>query len=284
MASRGGMLPAVRGPLHDLTLTHVTRAAVALVTDRGRRPLRWATLLRWLQLELEQHGASLSWERDFPAWVEPEEHLTAQIAAAESTTRLWQSVGEALNPMIEVLWHHLAAEDRQLFFDRFVSRFMSYWVPIPLVTARRVLGLISAGRLEVARDLQGVARAAEGYALRLGDRVADFEFVINATGTPRHLSESDSPLVDALLRQGTIAPHPHGGVRVDFESLRVLGADGRLDPSLYALGNLTSGTHLFTSTLEQNLEKADRLAARIVEDLHRHIEKGTHVDAAPHTS
>jgi hypothetical protein len=71
---------------------------------------------------------------------------------------------------------------------------------------------------------------------------------------------------------------------VDFESFRVLGAEGRLDPSLFALGNLTCGTHLFTSTLDLNVEKADRVAAHVVEELRRRTEKDLHVDATPHTS
>jgi len=268
----------------------VTRANVARATEQGRRPLRWETILRWLELELEAHGQSVSWDRDFPAWVDPKEHLSREVAAAEGGARLWQSIGEALNPMMDVLWHHLASEDRRIFLDRFRSRFMSHWVPIPLVTARRVLALLRDGRLGVERGLSDVTReatrdeAAGACSLRLGARSAEVDVVIDATGTARHLSEIDSPLLEALLRQGTIAAHDAGGVRVAFESLRVLGAEGRSDPSLFALGNLTCGTHLFTSTLDLNVEKADRVAAHVEGELHRRNEKQRHVDATPHSS
>ena len=284
LASRGGMLPSVRGPIHDCPLTFVTHAAVALATDRGRRPLRWPTILRWLELELEQHGVSIEWQREFPAWTDPIEHLGGQIAAAEATSRVWQSVGEALNPMIEVLWHHLSDDDRRLFLDRFVSRFMSHWVPIPLVTARRLFSLVSSGKVKVARGLKDVTPARDAHVVGLGEHSAPFDFVVDATGAPRHLREADSPLLESLLRAGTIAPHPHGGVRVDFESLRIIGADGRLAGGLYAIGNLTSGTHFFTSTLHHNVEKANRIAARIVSDLQRRIEKDPHVDTAVHSA
>ncbi len=286
MASRHGMLPAVRGALRPCELTYATRANIARATDHGRRPLRGERVLRWLALELEAHDLSVSWDRDFPASAAPLEHLSAQIVAAENDARMWQSIGEALNPMVELLWHHLADDDKRLFLDHHRSRFMSHWVPIPLVTARRVLTLLRDGKLTVERSLEGVALDSEAgrYSLRFADRTAGFDFVVDATGAPRHLSESESPLLDSLARQGTIDANDFGGVRVDFESLRVLDRDGRADPSLFALGNLTCGTHLFTSTLELNVEKADRVAAHVVDEIHRRLEKNTHVDATPHSS
>lgn len=284
MASRSGMLPAVRGPLPDVELHHVTPANVARETEHGLSPLRWATVLGWLELELERHGVQVSWDRDFPSWVDPSSRLSAEIAAAEGGARAWQALGEALNPMIELVWHHLADEDKRLFLDRYHSRFTSHWVPIPLVTARRLLDHLRSGLLRVERGLGHATRREAGVALDLGGRSETFDAVIDATGAPRHLHETESPLLSSLLRKGTVLAHAFGGVRVELDSLRVLRADGRPDPELHALGNLTSGTHLFTSTLERSVARADRVAAHVVDELHRRFEKDLHVDAAPHPS
>ncbi|HEY1697318.1 MAG TPA: FAD/NAD(P)-binding protein [Polyangiaceae bacterium] len=283
MASRGGMLPAVRGPLRSCELHHVTRANVALATDQGRRPLRWGTVVGWIERELAVRDLSVSWDRDFPAWVDPLEHYTSQVAAAERGERVWQSIGETLNPMMEVVWHHLADADKRLFLDRVYSRFMSHWVPVPLETGRRVLGLLREGKLVVERNLAGTALDADAgaYRLRFAERLAMFDFVVDASGAPRHLSECRSPLLEALLRQGTIAAHDCGGLRVDFESLRVLGTDGRSDPHLFAVGQLTCGTHFFTSTLEYNVQKGDRVAARIVSELQPRGAKDQHAEPPP---
>jgi uncharacterized NAD(P)/FAD-binding protein YdhS len=286
MVSRSGLLPAVRGPLQAFELKHLTRAAVARATENGRRPLRWATVLQWLEAELSRHELTVSWDHDFPGWVEPLEHMAAQVAAAERGPRIWQSIGEALNPVIEVVWHHLADEDKRLFLDRFHARFMSHWVPIPLVTGRRLLALLRGDALTVERGLAGVTfdEAAGEYRLALPGRIAAFDCVVDATGVPRHLAECDSPLLRSLLVQGTIAPHPAGGLRVDFDSLRALGEDGRPDASLFAIGNLTSGTHLFTSTLELNVQKADRIAGLVVSELTRRSDQDHHADATPHST
>jgi uncharacterized NAD(P)/FAD-binding protein YdhS len=283
MASRSGILPAVRGPLCARELHHLTRANIALATDHGRRPLRWSTVVGWLERELAQHDLSVSWDRDFPARVDPLEHYVSQVAAAERGERVWQSIGEALNPVMDVVWHHLADDERRLFLDRFYSRFMSHWVPVPLATGRRVLGLLREGKLSVEPDLAGAAFAAEkgAYDLRFAGHLASFDFVVDATGAPRLLSDCESPLLRSLERQGTIAAHDCGGMQVDFESLRAIGADGRADPSLFAVGQLTCGTHLFTSTLEYNVHKADRVAARIVSELQRRSTKDQHVDSPP---
>jgi uncharacterized NAD(P)/FAD-binding protein YdhS len=284
MASRGGLLPTVRGPLRPHDLRFVTEANVLRATDEGRRPLRWATVLGWIEQELAAHGGSVDWDRDFPARVDPRSHLAAELAAAECGPRLWQSVGEALNPMVEVLWHHLADDDRRLFLDHHRSRFMAHWVPIPLVTARRLLGLLRERSLEVEGALGKVARDPQHgtFVLSLGDRRREVDVVVNATGTPRHLTEMESPLLQSLLHQGTVQAHEAGGVRVAFDTLRVLGHDGRPDPSLFAIGHLTCGTHLFTSTLDQNVLRAERLAAQLTAGLGG--PGRSHVDAALHSS
>jgi uncharacterized NAD(P)/FAD-binding protein YdhS len=289
MASRGGLLPAVRGPLPPHELRHVTRANIAAATDHGRRPLAWSTLLRWLEMELERHDRSVSWDRDFPAWADPIEHLASQIAAAERGARAWQSIGEALNPMIEVVWRHLADDDRHLFLDRFYGRFMSWWVPIPLVNARQMLALLQERKVSVERGVEGVTYDASAGLHRVqlaGGRNLELDVVVDATGIPRHVRDCGSVLLRSLVEQGIVAAHESGGIRVDFESLRVLGKDGRADSALFALGNLTSGTHLFTSTLELNVEKAARLTAHIASELHRRSEKehAPHVDATPHST
>jgi uncharacterized NAD(P)/FAD-binding protein YdhS len=167
---------------------------------------------------------------------------------------------------------------------RYKSRFMSYWVPIPLVTARRVLSALTSGKVHAKRGLREISKEGEGFRLLTVEGTTLADFVINATGAPRSLAESESPLLDALVQKGTVAPHEHGGVRVDFTSQRVVGADGVFDPSLLALGNLTCGTHLFTSTLDVNVDRADRIALYVEGELRRRMEKGRHVDAAPHSS
>ena len=93
MASRSGLLPAVRGPLPQYTLRHVTRANVARETDHGKKPLRWTDVVRWLRAELEQFDLSLAWDRDFPAHAEPLAYYEAQVAAAEHGPRPWQAIG-----------------------------------------------------------------------------------------------------------------------------------------------------------------------------------------------
>ncbi len=289
MASPSGLLPAIRGPLPVQPLHYLTRANIARATDHGRRALRWSDVLQWLRMEIERHDLSLSWDRDFPSWVDPIEHYTSQLAAARGGARVWQSIGEALNPIVEVIWHHLAAADKRLFVDQFYSRFMSHWVPIPIVNGERILSLLQARQLTVDANLARVTFDDEARCFRLyssDSRTTTFDYVVNATGTQRHLSDCDSPLVHSLLRQGIIAPHEFGGLEVDFESLRVVGRSGVFDPSLFALGNLTSGTHLFTSTLELNVDKAERVAGQIVSELLRRNAKDCppHVDATPHST
>jgi hypothetical protein len=77
----------------------------------------------------------------------------------------------------------------------------------------------------------------------------------------------EDTLVQNLLRRGTIAPHSSGGIHVDFDNGFTIDKDENPSNWLFALGEMTRGTHFFTNAVSQIALFADRIAGLIVNRL-----------------
>jgi uncharacterized NAD(P)/FAD-binding protein YdhS len=195
--------------------------------------------------------------------------LREEIAKSGSD-RIWQAVLYATNGVIEKLWSWLDEDGKTQFMEQHFSAFMAYRVSIPVENARKILGYLESGQLEFRAggfDIS-VGDAGEPSVAMRGQDAASFhyDYVIDATGSPRDVRQMDSPLLESLLKRGIVAPHRHGGIMVDTDSYRVVGRDGTADLNMYALGELTNGTFFFTSALEIISRHARLCATRLAED------------------
>jgi uncharacterized NAD(P)/FAD-binding protein YdhS len=194
--------------------------------------------------------------------------LRAEIAKSASE-RIWQAVLYATNGVIEKLWSHLDDDGKTHFMNQYFSAFMAYRVSIPVENARKILAYLESGQLHFH---------AGGFDISIGDagepsvvmqkgvpRSFVYDYLIDATGSPRDVRKMDSPLLEALLDHGIVTPQMYGGIKVDPESYRIINRDGNVDLHMYALGELTNGTFFFTSALEIIARHARLCATRFAE-------------------
>jgi uncharacterized NAD(P)/FAD-binding protein YdhS len=59
-----------------------------------------------------------------------------------------------------------------------------------------------------------------------------------------------------------MSPHKFGGIAVDTDSYCVIGADGKINSQLRAVGELTAGVFFFTSALDINARHARTCATQ----------------------
>jgi uncharacterized NAD(P)/FAD-binding protein YdhS len=88
--------------------------------------------------------------------------------------------------------------------------------------------------------------------------------MIGATGSPRSVDLLDSDLVGNMLQRGTITPHRFGGIVVDPVTYNVIGNSGDPNPSVFAVGELTTGMFFFTSALDINARHARNCAMQFL--------------------
>jgi len=194
--------------------------------------------------------------------------LRKEIELAASD-RVWQAVLYSTNTTIEKIWSNLDEEAKTEVMDHHFSAFMAYRVSIPVENAKKILSFLETGQLDFLAGNFDIAISDEGKLSVVGRESnsvkSDYDYVINATGSPRDVLQIDSQLIESLLQQDIAAPHRHGGIKVDINNYQVIGRDGQADSHLYALGELTNGVFFFTSALEIIARHARLCVTRFVE-------------------
>lgn len=270
MVSRTGILPGVRQyPLPD---PHETAPAHwSDLPPCGAAGLPWTAAMPWLRGLLTDAGCDLSALRReiTAAGTEPplprlRRHLHA-VDAPDPALRLLQQAVPFLGPR---LWSQLDEHDRGRILQRHLRAIVSLCCPMAPHSATVLLNLADRGQLRFHRGLDQVRPApGSGFLLRTADeRPVRVDHIVNALGAaPDRIPAAALPLVGSMIAAGMALPHPHGGLRTDPRSSRLLTSHGP-DPRLYAIGDITQGTFLFTFGIPALVERAHEL----VTELHHH--------------
>ncbi|MDE0190796.1 MAG: FAD/NAD(P)-binding protein [Gammaproteobacteria bacterium] len=254
--SRGGRLPAVRGDHGRYEFRHLERDELVKKLVHTKAKLRLVDVAVMLGTEIEHAagrpvdlGAIMS--EDLP----PAEYYEREIALAKGKARPWQTVLYATNRNIDLLWHHLEEEDKQILASQWLNDWLTYRASIPRENAERILALLRSGQLTVAGGVTGFRFDAATGNLRAsfddGSRI-DCRYLVAATGSASRIEDADSLLMRNLLANGLVVPHRFGGVDCVFETGQVVSRPGVVagEPRIFALGPLTSGVYFFTTALE----------------------------------
>lgn len=260
--SRSGYFPSVRGTQGRITPRFLTTEGLeALTATKGMLTLR--DLAALIRSEIAyQSGGEIT---DVPALLSPPvppksiiQYLRQEIEAARSD-RIWQAVLYSTNAIIERLWESLQEDEKRVMLEKYMSAFMAYRVSIPIENGKKMLRYLEEGRLEfhtgeclTGMDLMGMPEV-RGHGQPRG-----YDYIVNATGSPRSVGRLDSPLIQNLLAQGMLVPDALGGVKVDPVSYRAIAPDGTPIDGLRVIGELTTGAFFFTSALDINARHASR--------------------------
>ncbi len=279
LASRSGALPDVRCDLGAGDCAPELVAEVQSELER-RNTLRLTDLSRLLERELARSGTTLREAlRSFLAKSKGERLLRSRLATPEPAAAMQRCV-VALTPWYSRLWRALDADGCEEFTRRFGRIFTCLRSPMPPVNARRLLELSDSGLLSFQKGLTGVRAEGERFHARFRGRgVARsehdgdeyFDVVINATGRGIDVGAArPGSLVESAVRSGFARPHPLGGLDVLPESNEVLDACGTPVPRWHVVGDLSSGVHFHTSSMEYAATQAGRVAQRVISRLPSH--------------
>ncbi len=261
--SRGGLLPGVRNPAVSVP-TLVTTPAAIREQAAATGSLTVAGIGALIARELEAQGLSPSDVlRECQVHADPHERLRNHLAAAERGER-WQAVLAQITgaSQIEDTWSLFDDAARRESQRDWHAIAVSLWSPMPMASARTLLTLVDAGRLEILRGVDGVTAADKsGFSVDFAEADGHHaDVVVNtirpqSAATPRRAAE----LFESLVRNGLAAPHPFGGLRVDFATNRLVAPDGQPVPHVYALGQPAVGElHAATSNLSMIARRAQQ--------------------------
>lgn len=269
--SRSGYFPSVRGTQGRIVPAVLTKSNVeALVKAKGK--LRLADIVQLVMEEIslisdkEIHPA-------IPLPPAPPTSLKAFLAdeiMLAAAPRVWQAVLYSTNGIIDLLWSALDDDDKAEVLSKYFSAFMSYRVSIPVENARKILSYLESGQVSFhAGDFDAAVQKDGKICVTLkkgaGERPLVYDYMIGATGSPRSVDLLDSDLINNMLQRGTIMPHRFGGILVDPVTYSVIGSSGDANPSVFAVGELTTGTFFFTSALDINARHARNCAVQFLQ-------------------
>lgn len=269
--SRSGYFPCVRGTQGRIVPKFLEQGNLeALVHEKGR--LRLTDIVALVRQEIA-HATEGELPPDIALPPAPPKDLAAyleqEIELARSP-RPWQAVLYSTNAIIDQLWLALRDSEKAMFLSDYFSAFMSYRVSIPTENAARLLRYLKSGQLSFhAGDFSIEADADGKPVIRLkGHTTLEYDYLINATGSPRSTKRLESTLLSNLLLRGMAVEHPLGGIAVDRHSYEVIGRSAG-KARLHAMGELTTGTFFFTSALDINARHARNCATAFAASVFR---------------
>ncbi len=204
----------------------------------------------------------------------PREMLAAVRAA--SADGQWREAIDSLRPHVQAVWLGWSQAQRQSFLRHLRPWWDVHRHRLAPSVARRV-GLMMRGRELVIRagEITGLTLTKDNVEVAWRPRASHLtrrlgvSAVVNCAGLLGDLERASEPLLQRLLARGHIRPDPcRLGAAVDVGS-RLIGAGGRPEPGLFAVGPLTRGAFWEITSVPDIRSQAAGAAQAILSGLRR---------------
>lgn len=274
LLSRTGFLPTVKKNHYEYQPKIIHQYALHQLTHGYTRALRLNDFFNLIKCELEYAaGRAIHWHKILKARRFSLPWLRWQIQLANSSTSLWQSVLAAIDECIIIAWQNLQPEDKHKFMQSFAFFWDTYRFSMPVETAYQVWRLLTSKQLTICSDLNAVASVnSKFFEFSAFDRCRNVVIhekvnaLVNAAGINYNMNEVDSLLIKNLIRKQIVKPHPLGGFLLDSPHYNLLNYK-----NIYALGDLTKGSHFFTNSYLICSQQAACVASLIFSTLKTNI-------------
>ena len=271
--SRSGLLPRVQ-PEETAAYERkfITLNNVHKLMRQQLRSVTATELFRLFQKEAEQYeGKTIDWKATGRQATSARKLLENDINVARLGGDAFQNIAYELRYEASVMWSLLSDEEKV----RFIRWIGSYWNinrhGMPLVNALRIKSLFDKEQLTVTAGLEEVTFDESRKKFRLtyqGGQHAEADYLINATGTAKRLSDMDITLIQKMHHKKYLIPHSAGGIRINRQHMQVISPHLRHD-NLYAVGQLASGELLDTNAVWFNVKTVAKLCQDIIYQLDR---------------
>jgi uncharacterized NAD(P)/FAD-binding protein YdhS len=207
-----------------------------------------------------------------PEWDAENVTLSELLAYARGLGRDWRRGLDALRPITNDLWQHMAFEDRQRFVQH-LSRFWDVHRHRMAPGVARILGrMMAAGRIRVSgASVESSVVHSRGVSVTLSDgRVLVVDRVIACTGPTGRLDRD--PLGQVLLSRRRVQSGPLGlGYLVDGSSGELLDEHSAAIPSVLTVGPPRRGVLWETTAMPEIRTQAASVSRRILDRQPVHV-------------
>jgi uncharacterized NAD(P)/FAD-binding protein YdhS len=196
--------------------------------------------------------------------------LTNEVVAADDRGEDWRPLIDSLRPVSNEFWGALDSEERARFQREYARIWSIHRHRMAPQVGAAMQRLIEKGRLRVRAATLRSARIREGAVdvdLRAGRDHAPLRFrvdrIINCTGPLHDPERIDAPLVQDLVRRGSVRSNALG-VGFDTDPVgTILDQGGSPVPGVYAIGPMRDGGLFETTAVPEIGQQARALATEI---------------------
>lgn len=175
----------------------------------------------------------------------------------------WQNILYSCNEQTEKAWAALSFEEREIFFKNYYKRWLDRRVGVAPHNYELLMQLKKNGQLTFMGGLKAIE---QGFVLHLNKELHAANWVINATGSPRFLTNNKVPLIAELVSAKLARYHEFGGIDVTFKTSELLNESRDVQQGLYAIAHITSGVFFYTPIMDHIVKHADKIARHIVQN------------------
>ena len=183
--------------------------------------------------------------------------------------RGWQAVFYDTNRSVSYVWKRLDSVQKKKFLSEYSNKIMGMRVSIPQENAYKIISYLRQGGLKFSTGkFDFISNSNDEITFKAeSDHVHNnIEAIIFATGSPAYVKHSQNQLIKTLKRSGLLSQHEFGGIRIDDHS-KAIDINGNVNDSLYVLGDLTKGEHLFLAALDIIRKQSHEVALNFTKNL-----------------
>ena len=160
--SRSGRLPAVRAERGSYRFQEIEPEDLVKLLSKSEEKLRLTDIVNMLNREIAfAEGRDLGLAEIMRNDLPPIDYYRNEIALSKGRMRPWQSVLYATNRNIDLLWHYLEEDDKQLMMSEWLNDWLTYRASIPRENAERMLALMESGLVAVEGGARGIRYNAD---------------------------------------------------------------------------------------------------------------------------
>ncbi|MBU3640807.1 FAD/NAD(P)-binding protein [Polynucleobacter sp. Fuers-14] len=272
--TRDSNFPLARYQQQKYELKYLTLDNLEILKSKNNKGISVRQLLRLARKEFLWAG--ITWNKFFsPSNIEYSRWIKSLLGGDRDFSS-WQNLAIKTDDVIGDFWNALSSSEKDLFMSKFHRLWAAKRVPLPMHTALKLHSLFQAGILTHYPYLRMINVSGRNRFTALvgesGESKSSIEvhcdWIINATGPAKDVGgRTELLLIKNLLKSGVIVKNPHGGIMLDYETSTVKSVSHRSLNYFYAIGQLTSGTYYFVSSLDMVSMRAKNVARHIVESL-----------------
>ncbi len=237
---------------------------ITVISPRGRLP--WAVSQDLPSLPDFKPNAQMS-------LIEILRQIRLNMQGQIDSQAAWQVIANSLRPILPEIWEGLSLRQQQQFLRHLRHPWGLIRHRLPPQISTQIQTLVEQGSLQVlAGRVQALSDSKTGIDLQYLPRSSQqtqhldgFQRVINCTGPNLDYARLQSPLVQDLLDQGLIRPHPLKLGLLADRSGALLDTFKQPSKTLFSLGPALRGLYWESTAVPEIRQQASRLAQAFVE-------------------